>query len=110
MSKKINILSNESDFCMNIAHENSSLEYNLNFPINIKDLDHVKSDIVIVDLNDNSFNSFEILKKDFILIGVMNKLNKKIEKMARVNGYDIVFTKKIFISNYKMIMKQAGNA
>ena len=110
MNKNIIVLSNNADFCMNVTHNNSSLGYISSFPSNSKEMVGIKSDVVIVDLNDSSMFPFEIIKKDFILIGVMNKLNKNIERKAKINYYDIVFTKKMFISNYQTIIKQVVNA
>ena len=53
----------------------------------------------VLDLNDRAISAFNIKKSNFILIGVINRLNKHIERKARDSGYDIVFTKSMLIKN-----------
>ena len=60
--------------------------------------------------HDKYISSFSINKSIFILIGVINRLNKHIERKARESGYDIIFTKSMLIKNYKTIINQILNA
>ena len=107
---KLAIISNESDLCMNITHSNSTVGLDLFFPNNIHELNNVDANIVVVDLNDQTISAFNINKSSFILIGVINRLNKHIERKARESGYDIIFTKSMLIKNYKTIINQILNA
>ena len=107
---KLAIISNESDLCMNITHSNSTVGLDLFFPNNTDELNTVNVNIVVVDLNDKTISAFDIKKSNFILIGVMNRLNKHIERKAREKGYDIIFTKSMLIKNYKTIINQIFNA
>ena len=109
MKSNIAILSNEGEFCMSLTSFFSSKLYNLFFPEKQSDLSDLKIKYAIIDLNDKSIKPFDIVKGDFILIGVMNKLNKKIEMQAINAGYNITFTKKMLLKNCATIFRQLDN-
>ena len=106
---KLAIVSNESDLCMNITHSNTTVGLDLFFPETTYELASIDVNIAIIDLNDRAIAAFNIKKSNFILIGVINRLNKHIERKARDSGYDIVFTKSMLIKNYKTIITQIIN-
>ena len=106
MKNNIAILSNEGEFCMNLVSISLSQSHDLFFPKKQSDIIDLNVKLAIIDLNDNSIMPFNIVKGDFLLIGVMNKLNKKIEERARDAGYDITFTKKMLLKNFKTIIRQ----
>ena len=108
MKSKIAILSNEGEFCMNLVSISSN-RYDLFFPKKQSDIVNSNIKFAIIDLNDKSVNPFDIVKGHFLLIGVMNSLNKKIELKARDAGYNITFTKKMLLKNFTTIIGQLNN-
>ena len=109
MKSSIAIISNEGEFCMNIASMSSSLPCDIVFLEKHRDIINLNIECVIIDLNDSSIRPFDIVKGNYVLVGVMNKLNKRIEIKARDAGYNITFTKKMFLINFTTIIKQLAN-
>tara|TARA_Y100000588_G_C13380313_1_gene554541 strand:+ start:55 stop:387 length:333 start_codon:yes stop_codon:yes gene_type:complete len=109
MKSSIAVISNEGKFCMNIASISSSIPFDIIFLERHRDIVDLNTECAIIDLNDRDIRPFDIVKGNYVLVGVMNKLNKKIEMKSRDVGYDITFTKKMFLINFTTIIKQLAN-
>ena len=69
---------------------------------------------VIIDLNDQRLNPFELGKSlkdnDIVVFGLVNRLNKTLQKKATEAGFDLVFPKSLFCNNLGVIANQVMNA
>ena len=69
---------------------------------------------VIIDLNDQNLSPFElgekIKKNDMVVFGLVNRLNKTLQKKATEAGFDLVFPKSLFCKNLSVIANQVKNA
>jgi len=81
---KIAAFINDAIFSANLAHTCNSLGYGLSFPQ--LDCGSLTENCAIIDLNDQSINPFELgktLKKnDIVTFGLVNRLNKTLQKKA----------------------------
>ena len=109
---KIAAFINDATFSANLAHACNSLNYGLSFP-QLKNYSPT-DDCVIIDLNDQNLNPFrlgETLKKDnSVVFGLVNRLNKTLQKKANEAGFDLVFPKSLFCKNLSVIANQVKNA
>ena len=77
---------NDATFSANLAYACNSLDYGLSFP----QLENysLTENCVIIDLNDQGLNPFSLGKKlrenDIVVLGLVNRLNKTLQKKARV--------------------------
>jgi len=103
---------NDAGFSANLAYTCNKLGYGLSFP----ELENhtISEHCVIIDLNDNSLKPFELgqsLKKSNIIVfGLVNRLNKTLQRRATESGFDLVFPKSLFCNNLKVIANQVKNA
>lgn len=109
---KIAAFINDATFSATLAYSCNSLGYELSFP---KLEDHELSvSCVIIDLNDKTLNPFELgkifEKKDIVVFGLVNRLNKTLQKRATEAGFDLVFPKSLFCKNLSVIASQVNNA
>ena len=103
---------NDAKFSANLAHSCNSLDYGLSFPSS--DKDSLKEICAVIDLNDKSLNPFELGQKlkenDMLVFGLVNRLNKTLQKKATEAGFDLVFPKSLFCKNLSVIADQVKNA
>ena len=103
---------NDAEFSANLAHSCNSLDYGLSFP-SLGD-DSLKEMCAVIDLNDQSINPFELGKKlkgnDMLVFGLVNRLNKTLQRKATEAGFDLVFPKSLFCKNLSVIADQVKNA
>ena len=108
---KIAAFINDATFSANLAYTCNSLGYGLSFP---ELEDYAFSDnCVIIDLNDETLNPFELCKtfqkKNIVVFGLVNRLNKILQKKATEAGFDLVFPKSLFCKNLSVIASQVKN-
>ena len=109
---KIAAFINDATFSANLAYACNSLDYGLSFP----QLENysLTENCVIIDLNDQSLNPFSLGKKmkgnDIVVFGLVNRLNKTLQKKANEAGFDLVFPKSLFCKNLSVIANQVKNA
>ena len=103
---------NDATFSANLAYACNSLSYGLSFP-QLKN-HSLTENCVIIDLNDQNLNPFSLGKKlkenDIVLFGLVNRLNKTLQKKATEAGFDLVFPKSLFCKNLSVIENQVKNA
>ena len=109
---KIAAFIDDATFSANLAYTCNSLGYGLSFP---QLTNHsLTENCVIIDLNDRSLNPFILGKKlkenDIVLFGLVNRLNKSLQKKATEAGFDLVFPKSLFCKNLSVIVNQINNA
>ena len=109
---KILVISNDSKFSINLANECHKYGFNLSFIEDHSKIDTEITDgviaVMIIDLN-NENNGFELCKKirekfGIPIFGVMNKLNLKMQKRAKENGFDLIFTKKMLLNSIREVV------
>ena len=109
---KIAAFINDATYSANLAYTCNSLGYGLSFP-QLKNYSFTEN-CVIIDLNDQSLNPFVLAKRlqenDIVLFGLVNRLNKTLQKKATEAGFDLVFPKSLFCKNLSVIASQVGNA
>ena len=109
---KIAAFINDPAFSANLAHACNSLGYGLSFPT-LENFS-ITENCVIIDLNDKSLNPFELGQKlkenDMLVFGLVNRLNKTLQKQATEAGFDLVFPKSLFCKNLSVIADQVKNA
>ena len=109
---KIAAFINDATFSANLAYICNSLGYGLSFPQS--ENYSLTENCVIIDLNDQSLNPFALGKKlkenDIVVFGLVNRLNKTLQKKATEAGFDLVFPKSLFCKNLSVIANQVGNA
>ena len=109
---KIAAFINDATFSANLAYTCNSLGYGLSFP-QLKN-HSLTENCVIIDLNDQSLNPFALGKKlkenDIVVFGLVDRLNKTLQKKATEAGFDLVFPKSLFCKNLSVIANQVGNA
>ncbi len=109
---KIAAFINDATFSANLAHTCNSLGYGLSFP----ELDErsLTGNCAIIDLNDQRLNPFELGKSlkenDIVVFGLVNRLNKTLQKKATDSGFDLVFPKSLFCKNLSVIVNQVKHA
>ena len=109
---KIAAFINDATFSANLAYTCNRLGYGLSFP----QLENysLSGNCVIIDLNDESLNPFalgETLRKNNIVVfGLVNRLNKTLQKKATEAGFDLVFPKSLFCKNLSVIASQVKSA
>ena len=109
---KIAAFINDPNFSANLAYVCHSLGYRLSFP-KLENYSFVEN-CVIIDLNDQGLNPFDLCKKikesDIVVFGLVNRLNKTLQKKANEAGFDLVFPKSLFCKNLSVIASQVKNA
>ena len=109
---KIAAFINDATFSANLAYSCNSLGYGLSFPT-LEDY-ALSDNCVIIDLNDQSLDPFLLGKKmkenDIVVFGLVNRLNKTLQKKATEAGFDLVFPKSLFCKNLSVIANQVKNA
>jgi len=113
MSKfRIAAFVNDAKFSANLANSCNSLDYGLSFPSS--DNEALKEICAVIDLNDQSINPFELGKKlkenNMLVLGLVNRLNRTLQKKATEAGFDLVFPKSLFCKNLSVIAAQVKNA
>jgi hypothetical protein len=109
---KIAAFINDVTFSANLAYTCNSLGYGLSFP----QLENysLSGNCVIIDLNDESLNPFvlgkTLRKNNIVVFGLVNRLNKTLQKKATKAGFDLVFPKSLFCKNLSVIASQVKNA
>ena len=109
---KIAAFINDATFSANLAHTCNSLNYGLSFP----QLENysLTENCVVIDLNDQSLNPFVLGKKlkesNIVIFGLVNRLNKTLQKKATEAGFDLVFPKSLFCKNLGVIASQVKSA
>lgn len=103
---------NDATFSANLAHACNSMGFGLSFP----EIDKysLTENCAIIDLNDQRLNPFELGKllkdNDIVVFGLVNRLNKTLQKKATEAGFDLVFPKSLFCKNLGVIANQVMNA
>ena len=109
---KIAAFINDATFSANLAYACNSLDYGLSFP-QLEDYSLTEY-CVIIDLNDKNLSPFNLGKKikenDIVVFGLVNRLNKTLQKKAAEAGFDLVFPKSLFCKNLSIIANQVKNA
>ena len=109
---KIAAFINDVTFSANLAHACNSLGYGLSFPQ--LDEHSLTENCAIIDLNDKYLDPFQLgraLKgNEIIVFGLVNRLNKTLQKKATDAGFDLVFPKSLFCKNLSIIANQVKNA
>ena len=105
---KIAAFINDATFSANLAHMCNSLGYGLSFP-KIDQYSLIEN-CAIIDLNDQRLNPFELGKSlkenNIVVFGLVNRLNKTLQKKANDAGFDLVFPKSLFCKNLGVIVNQ----
>ena len=106
----ISALIHDQEFCLQLATACDGQGYGLTFPDSQKDVNS-STNCLLIDLNDKTLYPFNIsshLQDDKIIkFGLVNRLNKQLQKKANHCGYDMVFPKALFCKNLSIIVKQS---
>lgn len=109
---KIAAFINDATFSTNLAYTCNNLGYGLSFP-KLENYSFTEN-CVIIDLNDQGINPFDLCKKikesDIVVFGLVNRLNKTLQRKANEAGFDLVFPKSLFCKNLSIIANQVKNA
>ena len=110
---KIIVSSNDSEFSINLVNECHKYGFILSFINNHENIkDEISEDIIAVVVLDMDNDNTDILKlcQDIRelygvpIFGVLNKLNAKIQKKAKINGFDLIFTKKMLLNSIREVV------
>ena len=96
---------NDPFFCAKLAISCDSIGVGLIFPDSSEDCNH--SDCILLDLDDQKIDAFQIVKSSLInseiIIGLTQDLSKTIHTRAIKSGFSIVFPKNYFCKNLSKI-------
>jgi len=109
---KIIIASNDSKFSIDLTNECHKYGFNLAFIDDYTQIDdETQNDVIavmVVDLDDdiNILEFCTLVRENYGLpiFGVINKLNSKIQKQAKENGLDLIFTKKMLLNSIREVV------
>ena len=109
---KIAAFINDATFSASLAHACNGLGYGLSFPK--LDQYSLTENCAIIDLNDQELHPFQLgesLKdNEIVVFGLVNRLNKTLQKKATDAGFDLVFQKSLFCKNLAIIATQVKHA
>ena len=109
---KIAAFIDDAIFSANLAHTCNTLGYGLSFP-QLKNY-LLTENCAVIDLNDRALNPFTLGRKlkenNIVVFGLVNRLNKTLQKNANEAGFDLVFPKSLFCKNLSVIANQVKNA
>ena len=109
---KIIVASNDSKFSIDLTNECHKYGFNLSFIDDCTQIDNETQNeviaVMVVDLDDdiNIIEFCTFVRKNYGLpiFGVINKLNSKIQKQAKENGLDLIFTKKMLLNSIREVV------
>ncbi len=106
--------SNDSDFSIRLATECDKYGFLLSFIDKYEDFikfdyDESYISVIILDINDSDENKFELCKKirthhEVPVFAVMDKLNTKLRSRAKKHGFDLIISKKMFLSSIREVI------
>ena len=109
---KIAAFIEDANFTAELVKKCSELGFELEFPSFHEGL--ITSSLIIIDLNEKSFQPFELAKSlnsdNYFIFGLVNRINKKIQEKASHVGIDLIFPKNMFCSNLSLIQEQIQDA